>query len=43
MIALDRQRVRCQKRQPLHHYLLLEGSLSGFNLRGEKFGRLARM
>ncbi|GJZ58342.1 hypothetical protein Tco_0613836 [Tanacetum coccineum] len=38
MIALDRQRVRCQKRHPLHHYWLLEGGLSGFNLGGKRSG-----
>ncbi|GKB32113.1 hypothetical protein Tco_0871514 [Tanacetum coccineum] len=32
MIALDRQRVRAQIRHSLHHYWLLEGVLSGFNL-----------
>ncbi|GKB44558.1 hypothetical protein Tco_0889500 [Tanacetum coccineum] len=38
MIALDRQRVRAQIRHSLHHYWLLEGVLSGFNLGGEEFG-----
>ncbi|GJT36944.1 hypothetical protein Tco_0936809, partial [Tanacetum coccineum] len=32
MIALDHQRVRAQIRHSLHHYWLLEGVLSGFNL-----------
>ncbi|GKA93747.1 retrovirus-related pol polyprotein from transposon TNT 1-94 [Tanacetum coccineum] len=32
MIALDRQHVRAQIRHSLHHYWLLEGVLSGFNL-----------
>ncbi|GJT71441.1 putative reverse transcriptase domain-containing protein [Tanacetum coccineum] len=36
MIALDRQRVRAQIRHSLHHYWLLEGVLSGFNLGGEE-------
>ncbi|GKF03318.1 hypothetical protein Tco_0030241, partial [Tanacetum coccineum] len=31
MIALDCQRVRAQRRHPLHHSWLLEGVLSGFN------------
>ncbi|GJV90769.1 hypothetical protein Tco_1538582 [Tanacetum coccineum] len=38
MIALDRQRVRAQIRHSLHHYWLLEGVLSGFNLGGESLG-----
>ncbi|GJR61181.1 hypothetical protein Tco_1503343, partial [Tanacetum coccineum] len=38
IIALDRQRVRAQIRHPLHHYWLLEGVLSGFNLGGESLG-----
>ncbi|GJV63827.1 putative ribonuclease H-like domain-containing protein [Tanacetum coccineum] len=36
MIALDRQCVRAQIRHSLHHYWLLEGVLSGFNLGGER-------
>ncbi|GKD49761.1 hypothetical protein Tco_1278737 [Tanacetum coccineum] len=31
MIALDRQRVRAQRRQPLHHSWLLKEVLCGFN------------
>ncbi|GJS76303.1 hypothetical protein Tco_0726184 [Tanacetum coccineum] len=38
MIALDRQRVRAQIRHSLHHYWLLKGVLSGFNLGGESLG-----
>ncbi|GJV78528.1 hypothetical protein Tco_1514398 [Tanacetum coccineum] len=38
MIALDRQCVRAQIRHSLHHYWLLEGVLSGFNLGGESLG-----
>ncbi|GJY95634.1 hypothetical protein Tco_0511995 [Tanacetum coccineum] len=38
MIALDRQRVRAQIRHSLHHYWLLEGVLSGFNLEGGSLG-----
>ncbi|GKD34039.1 hypothetical protein Tco_1249548 [Tanacetum coccineum] len=34
MIALDRQRVRAQRRHSLHHYWLLEGDLSGIDLEG---------
>ncbi|GJS92775.1 hypothetical protein Tco_0799743 [Tanacetum coccineum] len=41
MIALDRQRVRAQIGHSLHHYWLLEGVLSGFNLGGEEFGVMA--
>ncbi|GKE59083.1 zinc finger, CCHC-type containing protein [Tanacetum coccineum] len=32
MIALDRQCARAQRRHSLHHYRLLKGGLSGFNL-----------
>ncbi|GJT44167.1 hypothetical protein Tco_0952882 [Tanacetum coccineum] len=43
MIALDRQHVRAQIHHSLHHYWILEGVLSGFNLGGEEFVGLARM
>ncbi|GJT58161.1 hypothetical protein Tco_0993215 [Tanacetum coccineum] len=43
MIALDRQHVRAQICHSLHHYWLLEGVLSGFNLEGEEFVGLERM
>ncbi|GJW23856.1 hypothetical protein Tco_0037667 [Tanacetum coccineum] len=39
MIALDCQRVRAQRRHPLHHSWLLEGVLSGFN-HGGRGGKL---
>ncbi|GJT96086.1 hypothetical protein Tco_1091604 [Tanacetum coccineum] len=44
MIALDRQRVRAQRRHLLHHFWLLEGVLSGFNhgVR-HKYGEMAGM
>ncbi|GJR94009.1 hypothetical protein Tco_0266183 [Tanacetum coccineum] len=39
MIALDRQRVRAQRRHLLHHSWLLEGVLSGFNHGGTSMGK----
>ncbi|GKD23271.1 hypothetical protein Tco_1224974 [Tanacetum coccineum] len=44
MIALDCQRVKAQRRHPLHHSWLLEGVLSGFNhgVR-HKYMEMARM
>ncbi|GJV12844.1 hypothetical protein Tco_1354385 [Tanacetum coccineum] len=39
MIALDRQRVRAQRRHSLHHYWLIEGDLSGINLGGRSLGK----
>ncbi|GJY52615.1 hypothetical protein Tco_0443462 [Tanacetum coccineum] len=39
MIALDRQRVRAQRRHLLHHSWLLEGVLSRFNHGGTSMGK----
>ncbi|GJU90742.1 hypothetical protein Tco_0277051 [Tanacetum coccineum] len=39
MIALDRQCARAQRRHSLHHYRLLKGGLSGFNLGGTSLGK----